>query len=84
MSNIYNDILENCFQVINLLFLCCLFIYLLKYRWVIKGGEVNQKCEILNYKKSLVLSAKGTRIFCTPFINAHKAGNLRFHFMFGM
>lgn len=51
--------------------------------WVVKGGEVSQQCEILNYKKSLVLSGKGTRIFCTPFINAHKAGNLRFHFMFG-
>ncbi|XP_054717283.1 reelin-like [Uloborus diversus] len=51
--------------------------------WVVKGGEMSNKCEILNYKKALVMSGKGTRIFCSPFINTKDAGNLRFHFMFG-
>ncbi|GIY36220.1 reelin [Caerostris darwini] len=51
--------------------------------WVVKGGELSSKCEIFNYKQAMVMSAKGTRIFCTPFIDAAKAGNLRFHFLFG-
>ncbi|GFS69486.1 reelin [Nephila pilipes] len=51
--------------------------------WVVKGGELSSKCEISNYKQALVMSAKGTRIFCSPFVDAAKAGNLRFHFLFG-
>lgn len=52
-------------------------------QWVVKGGEVNQKCEMKNYRKSLVMSGKGSRKFCSPFVSASKAGNLRFHFLFG-
>ncbi|XP_042898138.1 reelin isoform X2 [Parasteatoda tepidariorum] len=51
--------------------------------WVMKGGQIDSQCEILNYKKALVMSGKGSRIICSPYVNAVKAGNLRFHFLFG-